>query len=323
MARRSPDQLLDALSAVHREPASAASAELLHAALASPPNVVVAKAARLIQEHRMAGHEPALCDAFFRFMQDPPRLDHGCDATTAIAHALLETEAVSDDAVRVYLAGVHHRQVDGPRGDSAGALRGYCGLGLLTARHRDAVVELTDLLADPEPAARVAGARGLGATGREDLGLLLRLKLRLRDDSSDVMFECMIGALRLDPARSVDLVAGFLHDEESDLPEAAALALGESRLAAALAPLRAAYDRARRADLRRAIVLAAAVLRKPEAVDWLMTLLASGPTAEAVSALDGLKLYRADATVEARVRAAVAARHSDAITKAFDQAWRG
>ena len=70
MARRqSPDQLLDALAAVHREPTSAASADVLRAALGSAANVVVAKAGRLIQEHRIPGYESALAEAFFRFMK--------------------------------------------------------------------------------------------------------------------------------------------------------------------------------------------------------------------------------------------------------------
>jgi len=323
MARRpSPDQLLDALGAVHREPTSAASLELLRAALASSANVIVAKAARLIREHRIVGHEAGLAEAFIRFMKDPSKSDRGCEATTAIAHALVETDAVSDDAVRVYLAGVRHRQRDGPGGDSAAALRGYCGLGLLTARHRDAVVELTDLLADPEPAARVAAARGLAATGRDDLALLLRLKLRLGDASADVAAECMAGVLRLDPARSVELVAGFLNElDAEELAETAALALGESRLAAALGPLRAAFDRCRQASVRHAILLGAAMLRRPESIDWLLTLLESGPTPDALGALDALKVYRHDAGVEPRVRAAVAARDSAVVTEALQKSW--
>ena len=143
----------------------------------------------------------------------------------------------------------------GFRGGTAGRLRAGAADGAAPGSGRGA----DRPLADPEPAARVAGARGLGATGREDLALLLRLKLRLRDDSSDVMFECMGGALRLDPARSVDLAATFLHDEESDVPEVA------RRRRASRAWRRpdrrcGAFDRCRRADLRFAILLAAAVL---------------------------------------------------------------
>src|SRR2546423_11606311 len=114
--RQSPDQLLDALAAVHREPASVASGELLRTALGSPANVVVAKAARLVQEHRIPGHEAALAEAFFRFMKEPSRLDRGCDATTAIAHALLGTGAASADPAHPYLPAVPRRQRGVPPG---------------------------------------------------------------------------------------------------------------------------------------------------------------------------------------------------------------
>ena len=321
MARQSLDRLIDDLGAVRADPTSTASTELLRKGLAAPANVVVAKAARLVREHRLAGFEAALTEAFFRFMQKPSSLDRGCDATTSIAQSLLETDARSDEAARVYLAGVRHRQRDGPSGDSAAALRGYCGLGLLNVGHRDALVILTDLLADPEPPARVAAARGLGSTGRDEAALVLRLKLRIGDRSPDVLAECMTGALKCDPARSVDLVAGFFDSEIPDAAEIAALALGESRLPAALRPLRDAFDRARDMALRRAILLGAAVLRRPEAIDWLLSVVANGVTPDAVGAVEALKLYRGDANVEPRVRAAVVARNASAVTAAMEKVW--
>lgn len=325
VARQPPlDRLYDDLSAVRRDPASPVSADLLRAALAARANVVVAKAARLVREVGVAGFEAELAAAFLRLMKNPLSLDRGCEATTAIAQALLEQNAGSDEAVRAYLAGVRHVQVDGPGGDSAAALRGYCGMGLLAARHPNAVVELTDLLADPEPAARVGAARGLGSAGREEAALLLRLKLRLRDRSADVMAECMAGVLRLDPARSVGLVAEFLRDRDDELTDVAAMALGESRLAAALAPLKAAFDRQRDAGRRGNLLLAAAVLRRPEGVDWLISVLAHGIQQDAAAALTALAtVYRADANVTARVRAAVETRDSPALTQAMEKAWRG
>jgi hypothetical protein len=63
------------------------------------------------------------------------------------------------------------------------------------------------------------------------------------------------------------------------------------------------------------------VLRRPEAIDWLLSVLANGVTPDAVSAVEALKLYRGDTNVEPRVRAAVAARQSAALTAAMEKAW--
>src|SRR6185369_6645482 len=127
------------------------------------------------------------------------------------------------------------RQFDGPPvlgkpTDTAGPLRGYSGLGLLSIRHRDAVVELADLLADPEPAARIAAARGLASTGREDATLLLRLRLRAGEAAPDVVGECLAGLLRLDPERSLPLAERLLAQLAGEFRDAVAYALGDSRL---------------------------------------------------------------------------------------------
>jgi HEAT repeat protein len=317
MARRqSLDALFDALGAVRADPAAPASAELLRKALASPSNVVVAKAARLVQELRLGGYAVELAAAFERFMRDPHTSDRGCAALTDLARALLDTNASSPEAVAAYQSGVRHRQVEGAS-DAAAALRGYCGMGLLEARHPEAVNTLVDLLADPEPAPRVAAARGLAASGRDGAALVLRYKLRLDDSSFDVQAECMTGLLRLDPGPALPLVAEFLSDDAPELRDAAALALGESRLAAALPPLRQAFDRESDAGSRKQIVLAAAMLRTPEAVEWLVWLVTSAPIADAVAAVEALRSYRSDAALAARVRNAVAERRSAVLDQAL------
>jgi HEAT repeat protein len=322
MARRqSLDALFDALGAVRAAPAAPASAELVRKALASPSNVVVAKAARLVQELRLGGYAAELAAAFERFVHVPQN-DRGCAALTDLSRALLETKAATPEAVRAYHVGLRHRQLDGglENGrlvDSAAALRGYSAWGLLEARHPDAVTELTDLLADPEPASRIAAARGLASAGRDGAALVLRYKLRLRDPSPDVLAECMTGLLRLEPAPSLDLVASFLGDEAPELRDAAALALGESRLPAALAPLRQAFDRESDAGSRKQIVLAAAMLRTPEAVEWLVWLVTSATVADAIAAVEALRSYRSDAALAARVRNAVAERRSEVLDQAL------
>ena len=323
MAKRtSQDQLFDALAAVRADPRSGASGELLRKALASSSNVVVAKAARLVRELALGGYASELAAAFERFMRDPHASDRGCAALTDLAHALLDTKAATPEAVAVYQRGVLHRQMEGGAGapsDAAAALRGYCGMGLLDARHPDAVNTLVDLLADPEPAPRVAAARALAASGREGAALVLRYKLRQGDSSFDVQAECMTALLRLDPGPSLPLVAEFLSDEAPELRDAAALALGESRLPAALGPLRDAFDRERDAASRKAIVLAVAMLRTPEAVEWLVRLVEFAPLPDAAAAVEALRSYRSDAALAARVKSLVTGRRTAALAEKLSQ----
>jgi len=318
MARRtSLDQLLNDLAAVRKQPAAPASREALVKGLASPSGVLVEKAATLIGELKLSGFAPDLAAAFERMMagQDP-----GCAAKIAIAKALLDTDA-GDVAEPVYRRGLRHRQREGPT-DVAGALRGYCALGLLNLRHRDALVELADLLADPEPAARTAAVRGLASTGREEAALLVRLRLLVGEPSADVLTEALVVLLRLDSDRSLPLASRFLDDESPDVRDAAALALGESRHPGALALLRLAYQRERDDQTRKTILVAAGLLRGHEPADWLTAVVENGPPAEALAALQALRVHWRDAIIAARLRGIVAARGVATLDRELDQHWR-
>src|SRR5829696_5362930 len=111
MARRpSPDQLLNDLAAVRRDPAAPAAREALAKSLASAASVVVEKAARLIEDLTITGFTSPLVAAFEAMMNGS---DRACAARTAIAKALLATDAGAD-ATPVYVRGVRHRQFDGP-----------------------------------------------------------------------------------------------------------------------------------------------------------------------------------------------------------------
>src|SRR6202000_3289326 len=161
-------------------------------------------------------------------------------AARAPVQALIQLE---DPAARVYFAGLHHVQREGSFGppvDAAAPLRGLCARGLARMGHPDALLECVSLLADPEIAARTGSVRAIADAGRAEGVLLLRLKTLLGDREIDVSGECFAALLSLDPAGSVDFVAKFLNSNEDGIGEQAALALGESRSAAAFDVLREA-----------------------------------------------------------------------------------
>src|SRR5207237_5519130 len=183
---------------------------------------------------KLAEFMDPLTKAFDRFMVDPATIDKGCSAKTSIAKALYELEARAET---VFLTGIHHRQLEGVWGgssDTAAELRGLCGLGLVRCNYRDVMIELGDLLMDPEPSCRIMAARAI-AYSENDAGLpLLRMKVLGGDQNSDVIGECFTALLRLSPRKNVEFVARYMDDDDEDLRQLAILALGESRLPAAL-----------------------------------------------------------------------------------------
>src|SRR5438270_268976 len=115
-----------------------------------------------------------------------------------------------------------------------------------------------------------AAALALGAVGAESAGLILRLKVRVGDRDPDVLSECLGGLLTVDPKENLPIVTEFLDPSNAAACEAAAMALGKSRLAEALDPLRGCLGRCHSAELRQHILLAVAILRRPAAIDFLL-----------------------------------------------------
>ncbi|HSB62476.1 MAG TPA: hypothetical protein VLI67_12200, partial [Vicinamibacteria bacterium] len=181
----------------------------------------------------------------------------------------------------------------------------------------DVLVDLADLLADPEAPARVAAAHAVSVHGRDAGVPLLRLKALAGDPEPRVVTECLLALLRLDPERSLPFVAAFL--ERSEGAAAAAAALGESRLEKALPVLAAWLDRASRPGSRRAALLAIAALRRDEAVDLLLSVVREGPAPAARDALDALATIGGGGALLDRAKAAVGSRRDlgDALVRAF------
>ncbi len=188
-------------------------------------------------------------------------------------------------------------------------MRGLCARGLVRMGHRDGLLHTVAVLADKEIPARVGAVRALADSGSEAAELLARLQV-LRGDVSEVISESFTALLSIAPQRSVDFVARFLHQDSEDLIESAALALGESRLARAFSPLQQAYESHVSRPLRKTFLLAVAMLRKDEAVEFLLQCLEQQPENPASDALEALRLYRADRAVMERARTIVAKRDS-------------
>jgi hypothetical protein len=306
--RQSTEAALGAIRAIRDAPENFDLKRDLAPFLQHKSNHVAAAAADTVGRLEAVVLAQELVGSFLEWMKNPAERDPGCKALTAIAKTLA---AMDHPAAAVYLAGIRHVQKEasfGPSVDTAAALRGICAQGLARMSHPDALLESVTLLVDPEPAARAGAVRAISESGQHAGVLLLRFKALIGDKDEEVTVECFAGLLRLAPAESLEFVASFLSAHSDEIAERAALALGESRLAAAFPLLQAAWHAMSQATLRKTLLLAIALLRQDEAVDFLLTRLAEDSERPAADALAALALYDRDDSVRARMQEILAKR---------------
>lgn len=306
MARKhSKDKLevaLETLAEVARRPDSAGSREALRGALAGRLAVAAARAAEIVAELSCDDLIPDLATAFERLLQNPIRSDPGCLGKTAIVEALHQLDARE---ASVFLAGARHVQMEpvyGGRQDTAAALRGASARGLVRMNHPDALLVLAEHLADPELPARLSAARTVAYHGGEAGLPLLRLKSLAGDREPEVVGECLLAMLRIAPDGSTPFVGRFLDGDDRVLAESAALALGESRAPAALAALRSWWNRVHDPDLARTALVAIAMQRSDDAIEWLLELVGREPGPVARDAISAFEMYRGEEAMARRVR---------------------
>ena len=263
MARkRALEETLQALRRVREEPGTEASRTELRRVLTSEGAHAVARAASLVAE--LEPLVPELVAAFPRFFADLPKSDPGCSAKTAIVEAL---RRLGQDQGELYRRGARHVQMEpvfGGRVDTAVDLRGAAALALAETGGGDVLALLAELLADPEPPVRISAARAVTGHGSGAGAPLLRLRALVPENEPRVVSECLLALLRLDARGERAFVETFL-EKQDELAEAAALALGESRLPEAFTALRAWLPEAARRGLSRTALLAVASLRRDEA----------------------------------------------------------
>jgi HEAT repeat protein len=314
---RSVEAKLAALKALRGNLASPEALEALRLALSDASNFLVAEAAKLAAQQNLVEVGPAVAQAFGRFLVNPLKTDKTCAAKIAIADALNALDYVSPD---VFLQGVRFVQAEpvwGGTQDTAGPLRGACGLGLVRLNHEEALPAVADLLADPEKTARVAAAQALGYCYANEAVPLLRLKIRLGDAEPQVLSECFASLLKVAPSQAVPVVAEYLAGPD-EVRMMAALALGESRRADALEALIAFWRRGVPRDAWEDVLVAIGLARLPAATSFLLSLIAENPDAAAL-AVTALAVHRHDAQVRQRTDAAVAANGSAPLRRHFDE----
>jgi hypothetical protein len=174
------------------------------------------------------------------------------------------------------------------------------------------MLELARLLADREVVARTGAAQALGATRHRDAAVpLLRFKVLTGDADARVVGACLASLLATDPAGSLAFAAEVLATADDERREAAAIALGESRLEGAFAPLRAAAEEADLAEQRSAPLLGLSLLRSDAAWNYLLEALREAPEAHARQVIEALAVFRHDDDLRTRVLQATAERERE------------
>ena len=288
---------LQELATAARRPHDATSLAVLRDGLGHRSHHVVGRAARAAREAALATLAPDLVTAFPRFLEDPIRRDPGCVAKGEIVRALLSFEHPSPE---VFLRGAAHVQREpafGPPVDTAAELRAMSAMALVITEHPAALPTCVALLVDREPVVRAGAIRALVASGRPDIALLLRL-VALRGDADP-------GVLALSVNDPVPFVVERLVSDDRDVARGAAMALGEARRPEAVTALRERLPHEDRLDVRHAIILALATSRDEAAFATLLELVARGTQVDSKAAVEALRLYAHDDTLQRRVEAAL------------------
>jgi len=299
--RVSLEEQLDRLADLRRQSPSPEGRAEVTRHLNSKMNLVAAKAARIAGEWLVVELTPELVAAFDRFMVKPETTDKRCEAKTEILKALCRLEYPSPMIFRRALRHVQMEPTWGGTVDTAAPVRALGAMGLAQTGDSDALEEILPLLLDSERDARIGAVRAVAGAGLPGGALLLRFKA-LSGDDPEVLGECFAALLRAAPSQSLEFVAKFLDHHDAAIAEAAALALGDSRLESAFSVLREALERAGMRPLRRTLLLAIALLRREEAIDYLLDLVQSGEGQARADAVAALAMYENDPNVQAGLK---------------------
>jgi HEAT repeat protein len=311
------EQALDKLATLKTTPPSPELVNELRDFLRNRSNLVVAKAAKISGERRLAALIPDLVAAFHKRMADPQRLDKRCAAVTEIVVALYEMDYIEPD---VYRKGITHVQIEPSFGepvDAAAQLRGLCAQGLVRTSQPDALAAVISLLVDPEPPARIGAVRALASNGGEAGALVLGLKVLTGDREPDVLAECFMGLLTAPSNNVLDFVTRYVDSENDAVAEAAILALGATRSSKAIAILKEKWERTLPGPLKKVLLLALTTSRNEDALIFLLTQLETAPVSSATEILTALASQHPADRVRQSIEATLTRRADKSLLAAF------
>jgi len=311
LASRKFEERIEQLRQLRRAGASERGLVILRPYFGDRSNLVIAEAAKTAAALRLVDCIPDLLAVYDRLFADPVKTDPKCLGKAAIVRALTQLD-YSESAP--FIRGVTHVQMEGARAgleDSAAPLRAHSALALAQCSdltRGEMLRYLVDALSDPEDPVRLEAVRALHQAGGDEAALLLRLKARTGDARPLIMGHVFDALLNLEQSRAVNLVAERLNSAGEDVREEAALALGASRLPAAVAVLIKEWHQLHGDDFRSTLLRAISSSRLPEAIAFLLRIVTTGSVRQSAAAIDALKIHQGSSEIQARVQEAMNAR---------------
>ncbi len=309
-SRQTIDEKLEALDHLNTDDAQI-TRETLSTSLKEKHYRIVAKAAKLCAEHLLYELEENIIRAYQHFLKNPIKTDPNCIAKRALSRAFVDLDGKH---LEFYLAGLQYKQLEpvwGGSVDTAADIRASCAMGLVATGYSRALQEITLLLNDAEPAARLGAVRAMGCGNPNSAELLLRSKALAGDDSAEVTGECFSQLLSIEPDYSPAFIARFLNPEwiekeSGAVREFAALTLGESKLPMALGYLKKAWsDEILDKGFRQIIIRAASLHRSDAAFDWLLSIIENENAHLSRCAVEALQIYQRNKPLMKKVNTAV------------------
>ena len=319
MPRSSTETYLATLRQLRGTPNVPALAEVLRGK--NLHGLVVKIAAEIAEQHAAKEVAPLLVDVVSGLIAETSsKRDPGCEGKTAALKTLAGWEI---DVPDLYLTAATYRQLEPSFNgsvDTAAEFRGVAALGIAFSRPVDAIMTLVDLLADSESKTRMYAAIAMGNWRGAEALPILRLKARMGDEDADTFAEVLAALLRQDEEQ-LSFVAEFLHAAELTHAEAAALALGQSKISSALEPLVKSWPRLRRTPIATTLLMSISLLRTQPAIDWLIDQLADTTATQSLDIFDALALHKSDPKLIERLQTLVE-KHQH-LQSAFRQVFKG
>jgi len=272
-AKKNFDAQLEALEQLRTQPDQDSIAPL-RAPLKHQNNYIAAKAADQVAQRHLEELLPDLLAAFDRFFEDAEKRDPQCWAKNSISRALA---ALEYQEPAPFLRGLRHIQLEatwGGRSDTAGTLRGICGLALVQCRtlpEAELLRYLVDLLVDTDKTARADAVRALEQIGSPACSLLLRLRAQASGDEPEILGACYAAVLRIEGNSALPWAARFLAREDDAAGEAA-LAMAATHTVEAFELLKTRWETTHDPWLRSVLLSAIALTRQTAAMEFLLNL---------------------------------------------------
>ena len=324
MANRRVEEQLEQLSALRVMPRDEAALAAIRKALRDRVNVVVAKAASIAAEWQAHMIIPNLVAAYDQLFINAVKTDPQCAGKNAIAKSLKE---LGWNEISIFERGLSHVQLEptwGGTEDSASGLRGTCALALCQCTDRprhDILLLLVNALTDSHSAVRVEAARALEQIGGKESSLLLRLKARVGDKEPRVTGQVLECVLALEGAGAVEFVKTFLEHSNAETRDEAALALGTSRLPAAIEALQMAWLKTGVSRDGACLIRAISASRQDSAIEFIFDQIKSARLMVAEECLWALQLHRESPEIVGQIQKCVESRSElkDSFAKIFRQ----